>query len=87
MKSMWIAAVVLLAAGCMQKGPDGTYHVRTKMDRATKQDVKKKGGELKADAKKLGKEIEQKSAEAAAKTGAALERAGQKMKSDANKRH
>ncbi len=87
MKSIGIAALVVLSAGCMQKANDGTYHVRAKIDPGTKQQMKKNVAEVKAGAKKIGKELERKSAEAAAKTGAALQHAAQKLKSDSEKRH
>ena len=87
MKSLWITALVVLSAACMQKHADGTYHITTTMDQTTKQDAKKTGDDLKADAKKLGKTIEQKSAEAADKAGDALHHAGEKLRNDSSKRH
>ncbi len=75
MRTMWIVPFLLLSAACMHKTADGTYHVN------------KNNNELKADAKKLGHDLEQKTAEATRKAGAALQHAGDKMKADAQKRH
>ena len=75
MKSRWIVPLLMLSAACMHKSADGTYR------------VPKGNVQLKADAKKLGHDIEQKTAEATRKAGAAIQHAGEKMKADAQKRH
>lgn len=87
MKTIWIVGLLLLSVACMRKSADGTYHVPAKMDESTKTDLKKSGNELKAEAKKIGAEIKQDTKKAAAKTGDALEHAGQKLKNESQKRH
>jgi hypothetical protein len=64
MKSIILGGMLLVAAGCMGKHPDGTDRVSetTKQNteaaaEAAKQDAKATGQEIKEDAKELGDEV------------------------------
>jgi hypothetical protein len=81
MRTMAITVLLLLSASCMQKGADGAYHFRSSKQEARNND------ELKADAKKLGHDLQAKTREAEHKAGAALEHAGKKMQDNSEKRH